>query len=198
MAGIVAFAPGVPAFRASLATTYLELGRVDEARNLLCELVADDFEEIPRDWFFPLVVARVAELCVALDDAESAGRLWPWAAPYAGQLLVVSMGNLVDGAADRALAHLLAAQADVDGADQRYALAASLEDKVGASALAAQTRYWHAKLLARAGRDTRAARDLADRAVTAAREMGMRLLLEQATELHTALSSGPHVSGELR
>jgi len=180
IAGITAWSPDVSAWTAVLATTYVELERMEEARALLVRMAVPELASTPRDWFFPLAIGRLSELCVALDDADSAAHVLSSARGYTGQLLVVGMGSKVDGAGDRAIAHLLAAQKHYDEADHLYREAARLEESVGATALLARTRYWHARMLARAGGPDKRVTELLDHVLAITEDIGMRRLHREA------------------
>jgi tetratricopeptide (TPR) repeat protein len=177
--GIVSWSPDVSAWSASLAATYIEVGRTEEARDLLFQIAEPGLPSIPRDWFFPLAIGRLAEVCASLGDGASAAHILPFATEYRGHLLVVSMGAKVECAADRAIAQLLLAQGRLDEAKPLFVSAAALEDAVGARALAARTRFWHARVLEASGAP--GAQQLLSQVLGETELIGMRRLHDAAS-----------------
>ena len=64
-------------------------GRLDEARSDFEQLAADGFSAIRRDSNYPMNLALLAEVCVALDDARRAETLLERLLPYRGLYLFI-------------------------------------------------------------------------------------------------------------
>jgi tetratricopeptide (TPR) repeat protein len=183
--------PMTIAWRTMLAGLLADAGQLDEASTHFESLAADHFSIIPRDWAFPLAVRYLAEVCAQLGDTERAAELVPEVRAYSGQLLVVTLGTSIEGAADRSLGQLLGVLGSADEAERHYKAAAKLENSLGFAPLAARTQYWHARLLASsadAGNRRRAA-NLLRTAESVSGRYGMVLLGQQARALLDAINS---------
>jgi tetratricopeptide (TPR) repeat protein len=184
--------PMTVAWRVMLAALYADVGRLENARDLFGPLTADRFSLLPRDWSFPLAIRYLAELCAHLGDTERALELLPELRSYSGQILVATLGTSIEGAADRSLGQLYAVLGRLDDADRCYRSATQLEDSTGFPALAARTRYWHARLLlafAHTGNRLRA-RNLLHTTLSTSSVLGMTLLHRQARHLYESLDQG--------
>jgi tetratricopeptide (TPR) repeat protein len=185
--------PGTLAWRAMLAGLYADTGCLDQAATEFERLALDRFAVLPRDWAFPLAIRYLAETCAHLGDITRAAELLPEVVPYQGQLLVVTIGTSIEGAADRSLGQLYELIGRVDDADRHYQAAWQLEDAMGFRALAARSRYWHGRLLARSAdlRERRRARAVLDAARSTAATLGMSLLSQQINDLGQGLEALP-------
>jgi DNA-binding SARP family transcriptional activator len=177
--------PGLSAWRAMLAGLYADIGRFDEAQQELYALEQDGFAAVPRDAFFPLAIRYLAETCCQLHEARLALRLLKEVEPFAGQMLLVSLGTSVEAAADRSLGQLYWTVGRLGDAERSFSAARQLELKIGARPLAARTCYWHAKMLTASGKPEvlpRAA-TLLHEALAGTAALGMPLLNRQARHL---------------
>jgi DNA-binding SARP family transcriptional activator len=181
--------PTLEAWRAMLAGLYADVGRLDEARQELQDLSRNGFDRVPREGTFPLAVRYLAETCCQLHDERLAEQLLKDVEPYAGQMLMISMGTSVESAADRSLGELYWTLGRLDEAERSFSAARLLELKIGARPLAARTCYWHAKMLATSGNPEgrRRAAMLLDEAIGDTAALGMALLNRQATQLRQRL-----------
>jgi hypothetical protein len=129
-----------------------------------------------------MAIRYVSEVCRHLSDQARATSLLAHVTPWAGQILVGMSGLSIEGAADRAVGHLLATLGRFDDADTAYAAAAELERSAGFPPLVARTQYWHARtLLDRdAPGDRERARALLDDVIDETNPLGMALLHQQA------------------
>jgi tetratricopeptide (TPR) repeat protein/anti-anti-sigma regulatory factor len=132
-------------------STYCELGRRHEARSVFDEIVRSDFRCLRWGLGRGGGARPIAELCVMLDDFDAAAAVEPLLRAYQGQILVYSYGTWSDGAADRAIAQVLAAQGRVEEAAGFYESALALERAINSPPLAARTQYWYARLLLETG-----------------------------------------------
>jgi tetratricopeptide (TPR) repeat protein len=136
------------AWRAMLAGLLADVDRLDEASEQFEALAADGFSVVPRDWGFPLSIRYLAETCARLGDAARAAELLPEIEPYSGQMLIVTLGTSIEGAADRTLGQLYGLVGQINDAERYFEKAWRLEDAMRFPALAARSRYWHGRLLA--------------------------------------------------
>ncbi|MEU4538431.1 BTAD domain-containing putative transcriptional regulator [Streptosporangium sp. NPDC023825] len=118
--------PGQKPWRILRCLALIDLGRTAEARDVFAGLARDGFAAIGPELAYRFVPDAVSEICAALGD-EAAGRvLYGRLAPHAGRLLGWSLTDLclarlalLGGDADRARAHLRAAEAFAAGAGLR-------------------------------------------------------------------------------
>ncbi len=145
--GLVASTPGLVAMRALLAVAVLDCGHADQARTILLELAPDGFAAIPHDATWSTSLAYLTEVATVLTETNAAGALRAQLLPFSGQLLVMAWVVSCLGAADRYIAMLDAVLGDRDAAATRFDAAVALEERAGATALAARTRAWRRRLL---------------------------------------------------
>jgi hypothetical protein len=103
----VATNPLIAGFRVALAVVYVDLGRLDDAREQL-EIVAAEpgFALVPRDLAWSGALTLLAEVAAAVGDQRRAAELYDLLLPYSGQLIVAATGVACPGAADDYLAML--------------------------------------------------------------------------------------------
>ena len=107
------------AWQGMLVGALVECGERTEALARFQGLIAGPDLSIPRDYGAPLAIRYLAEACLSFGDATHAAALLPMVQPWAGQLLVVTAGTSIEGAADRSIGHLLAALGRTDEAVER-------------------------------------------------------------------------------
>jgi tetratricopeptide (TPR) repeat protein len=175
---------GTVTWRAMLAALHADLGDIDGAARRLEALAAENFAVIPRDWAFPLALRYLPEISVQLGETRRAAQLLAELEPYRGQLLVVTLGTSIEGAADRSLGQLYTLLGRPDEARRHFESAYRLETAMGFPALAARTRYWQGRLTTSIGepRHLQAARGQLAEAAQIASRLGMTTLERQATE----------------
>jgi len=115
--------------------------------TILLELAPDGFAAIPHDATWSSSLAYLTELTTALGETTAAAALRAQLLPFSGQLLVVAWVVSCLGAADRYIGMLDAVLGDRDAAAARFDAALALEERAGATALAARTREWRRRLL---------------------------------------------------
>jgi class 3 adenylate cyclase/tetratricopeptide (TPR) repeat protein len=176
-------ASGRPILRAMLALTYSELGRDDDAHQLLEALVAE-LPELPRSggpWFRTVVPAALA--CARLGDRQLADPLFELLAPCA-QLIT---GTLVAWSASGAhhLGMLAITLGRLDEADVFFTAAEVTHAAIPAPTWLARTRLeWARMLLARRRPgDVDRARHLLGQALHTARELGLANVERRAVAL---------------
>jgi class 3 adenylate cyclase len=171
--------------RATLANALARVGRLDDARSELEAFDAIALQE--RGWSWPIALRHLAEAGALLGEAARATTLAEKLTPYAGQFLVAYSGQVIEGAADRARGQCLATLGRWDEAIECYDAALATEERFGAVAHAARTRYWRARALAGRG-DATAARAEAAAVHDAATRIGMRSLADATASLIRSLA----------
>ena len=133
----------------------------------------------------PLAIRHLSEVCRRLGRRAEAAAMLTLVEPWGGQVLVSPWALSIEGAADRAIGHLLATLGRIEEADAAYIAAARIEREAGFPPLLARTAYWHAQaLLDRdAEGDSQRSRALLDNAVELAAHLGMLRLRHDAASL---------------
>jgi tetratricopeptide (TPR) repeat protein len=98
----VAAYPAVPAWRATLAWIYVDLGRDADAQRELDRLAAADLVDVPRDMFWLLAMWLLADVAAELGDAPRAHRLYEALRPFAGRC-VTGGAAFCGGSVERSL-----------------------------------------------------------------------------------------------
>jgi tetratricopeptide (TPR) repeat protein len=184
----------LPGYRAMLAGALAEDARFDEALYELDRLggaaPTSDTERLIGHT--PMAIRYVSEVCRRLFDQERATKLLAHVTPWAGQILVSQWGLSIEGAADRAVGHLLSTLGRFDDADTAHAAAAELERAAGFPPLVARTQYWHARTLVDrdAPGDRERARALLD-VIDVTDRLGMALLCRQALSSRDQVDARP-------
>jgi class 3 adenylate cyclase len=171
-------------WRAALALAHCALGRRAEARSILDELAADNFDDFPYDVTWLLGMVLTAELCAELDDVPGAAVLYRLLVPYAGQF--VAGGNAIClGSVGRYLGRLAATMGLLDEADTHFAAAEAAHTRIGAAAWLVRTQLDRATLLlARQGDgDVEVAAELLGQALVATRRWALGALERRAIRL---------------
>lgn len=143
---MVADNPGFPAFAAPLAIAYTEAGRTDDARRLLDQFAAADFD-LPLDLMWITGMVQYAEAAVDCQDPQLfAGPVFDRLAPYAGLWCFVEAWG--SGPVSHYLGALAAVLGRLDQADAYFARAAALSLRMSANFDAARTNLSWGKMLA--------------------------------------------------
>ena len=160
-------------------------GDLEDAAIEFDDLARDGFAGLPDNFWAPLALRHLAEVCAELGDEARAALLRPFVLPYAGQILLGGNGTSIEGAADRSLGVLALTLGDVDEAVDRLVAGAAIEDRMGFRVLSTRTRFWVARaLIAQCKRDEATAL-LVDVEV-ASRELGLAGLAARAATLRAA------------
>jgi class 3 adenylate cyclase/tetratricopeptide (TPR) repeat protein len=172
-----------PFTRALHCVALCELDRPEAARAEFEELAAGDFAALPVHYAWLYGMTLVAEVCAHLSDRERAGALHQRLAPH--HALVATLGAVSSGPVAHFLGLLAATLGHHDEAESHFGQAAAISESVGAPAWLARTRVAWARLLVGAGQsgDTERVRDLLDRALATARELGLGTVERRAVAL---------------
>jgi hypothetical protein len=158
---------GLPAHRALAALALLEAGRGAEAGRLIAEAAAAGFV-LPLDTIWLTGTVIWADACALSGHREGAAILLDRLRPWCDQ--VAFTGLAVHGGTARVAAEL-AALLDRAEADELFALAEGIHERLQAPALLARTRAGWARWLSKRGEPGRA-REQAARAAEAAEACG--------------------------
>jgi tetratricopeptide (TPR) repeat protein len=174
--------PTLHGFRAGLAWACFNLRKRSEARRHFSLLSNRDFRNVPERFDWSSTVALAAEVCTDLADATQAGFLYRILTPTHRQHLLLGLGVLSFGCADRLLARLSETMGLREQAEAHFQVALERNEAAGAHAWTAHTKLDYAKFLARSGELPR--RDysvrLASEALETAIDLGMTNLQARA------------------
>jgi AAA ATPase domain len=160
------------------------LGREDPAREELHALASDRFAALPRndDWLFNLCL--LADVSRELDDATHANSIYELLLPYA-ERNAFNPPAVCLGSVSRSLAVAAALLERWNEAEQHFEAALGANSEMGARPSASRTSLdWAEALLRRDGPgDRERAGELAARAASVARELGMATIAARAEAL---------------
>jgi tetratricopeptide (TPR) repeat protein len=171
--------PGLPTWRTALCLSLTEAGELDEAAELLTDLLAVD-DPLPHDFVWLYGHCNIGIAASAVGTPEQAARQYERLAPYAGRF--PSIGLAVHWSVDHVLATLAARAGWADRAEGHFADAVRLHEAVGARCGLARARVDWARFLLDQGEPERA-RELLVQALDLATEMGMTAVTARATAL---------------
>jgi hypothetical protein len=176
-------APTVAGYRLALAMFSADLGRMDEARELLAPELAAGFAQLWRDnnWFTSMHFC--AETVVILGLVEAARALYDLLEPYADQLPNSDLLSYDIMHLD--LANLAVVFGDYERAEPHFTAALETHERIGAKHSLAKTQAdWARMLVARGGDGDRLrARELAERALASAEEHGYGRVARHASAI---------------
>ncbi|MEE2777118.1 MAG: protein kinase [Acidobacteriota bacterium] len=179
-----------PLFRSWLCWARAVSGQTNEARRVLGELGKADFDDVPRDAVFFMVLHSLADATCELREPRYAAALYRHLVPHAGGSPVVGEAQWV-GPVDLRLGTLAILLERFDAAEDHLDSAIDFTDRFGARPSAALSRLALAQLLSRRG-DSRLAeaRHNLDAALEIGRELGMQPLVRHALKLKVEIQGG--------
>ncbi len=146
-----------PTWIAAVGLARVETGGRDAGRERLETLAEDDFAAVPRDWFWFMTMALLAETCAALGDAERAARMYELLEPYADRHVQV-IYTVNWGSAHRYLGLLAGTMDRFDDAQAHFEAALAANERAAAVLMTAETQTAYGALLLRRGRKADRAR----------------------------------------
>jgi class 3 adenylate cyclase/tetratricopeptide (TPR) repeat protein len=160
--------PGLPLLQALVTFYYSEIGRMQEAAERLDAVAGEGFAGVPYDDFYLQTLTRYGHVSVRASMPEVSRDLYERLLPYRERL--VNSHVTVLGSTEMILGRLAGAIARYDVAEQHFAAAADLHERIGGRLLLARTRlHWGEMLVSRGGRgDAERARALLDDAIAGA------------------------------
>lgn len=168
----IATSPAGVAWRCGYTWILAELGRLDEARELLAGVAADDFGVLPFDANWASAVGECAEACCLLGEARFAASLYELIRPYEGRPLTAGRAICTYGSCSRHLGGLAALLGRLDDAVAHYEDAIHCDQAAGLHPWVVRSRRALARTLQLAG-DGERAQAVAATAATETRELGL-------------------------
>jgi AAA ATPase-like protein len=165
----------LPAWRATVASLHVALGRAEPARAILAEIRARGFAALPRDGSWLATMARLATLCAALEARDAAAELYPLLEPLCGSNVVIGAGVACLGSAARFAGLLACTAGRLDAALRHLGDAVDANRRGRAHAQLAHAQLELAHVLRARGDESRAAPLIAE-ARAAAQSLGLRAL----------------------
>jgi len=173
-----------PTWSAALALGRVEAGDVEAGRRRYEAIAARDCAAVPRDWYWFMTMALLAETCAALGDGDRAPRLYELLAPFADRYVQV-IYTACWGSAHRHLGLLAGVSERFDVAEEHFGAALDADERIGAVLMTAETQCAYGELLARrdASGDRERAAQLAALAEQVAAERDLEGLRRRARAL---------------
>src|SRR5262249_35206925 len=143
------------------------------------------FTDLPRNAYWLVAMARMADGVADLGDAHRARLLTDLLSPYAGRVIEASTGSACLGSVHHPLARLSATRQRWSEAADHFGAALTCNERLGAPHLAAHVRRDHAHMLITRGdrKDIGRAQDLLASAAAAYQHLGMESFVAQTTRL---------------
>ena len=177
--------PGVSGFKPATAQALCDVGRREEARELLDEAAREGFDSIPRDNVWSTTLALWSQVVYELGAREYARDLYEQLAPCA------RMNVWNSGVAYNTIAHYLGGLAAVlgerDTAAEHFERSIFASERIPAPLWLARTLHWYGRLLADS--DPGRARELLARCESLAREHGAAGIADAAHDELAAATS---------
>jgi tetratricopeptide (TPR) repeat protein len=175
------------AWRPGLALVACDLGFDGPAHKILAEIAAGGFA-IPVDAKRTLTLSYLAEVCVRLDDGDSAERVYGLLLPYQDMAVMAPVATVCCGAAARYLGMLAGVLRDWKAAEAHLEHALALDESLQAWPWHAHTRYEYALVLFQRNRkqDRARATELLSSAAATAERFGMVALGKRITACRPA------------
>jgi tetratricopeptide (TPR) repeat protein len=182
--------PSMFAWNGALGISYLEAGRVNDARRVFEQLKAHDLRNIPWNETGAINYAFLAELAFEFHDKRCADLLYDILLPAESHFVIVGFGSAFWGSFARPLGLLAATRGCLDSAVRHFEYGLLQNTLVRAAPLVARTQYDFARLLLRRGApgDPERAMDLITEALDTAVRLGLRALYNKLLLLKTDLS----------
>jgi tetratricopeptide (TPR) repeat protein len=168
------------------------LGELDAARPIFELMAGDALPGLPRDanWF--AASTALAYTCWALDDSESARRLYDQLLPCAQQVAMVGFAGVCAGAVTHYLGLLAACLRRWGDAERHFRAARRTHERMAAPALVARTLLRHAETLLRHAADQERAAALLETAVREYDALGESVFGRHARSLFASLGGKTH------
>lgn len=179
--------PRLAAWRYALAYTYAEQDQLDACRIEFERLATQAFADLPHDYTRLAALADMADVSVALGDAQRGALLFDLLAPYADRCVVVGYGIACLGSLARPLASLAVLLGRRDDAARLFALALATNERLGAQPHVAMTRFALGRFLQTSTAESERAQGQVeiDTARRIAESLGMAGLLRKIGRLGT-------------
>lgn len=167
--------PNLRGFRAALAWAHCKNGNFTESLKHFTILSSRGFSDVPERFDWSVEITLCSEICSDLRDSYNASLLYELLRPLRESHLILGLGVLSFGSADRLLARLSETMGLGEQAEAHFRVALERNASAGAHAWTAHTKFDFARFLAQSGEVSR--RDywmrLASEAYEAATGLGM-------------------------
>ncbi|RIK37526.1 MAG: hypothetical protein DCC58_17865 [Chloroflexi bacterium] len=173
-----------------LTMLYADLGWEAQTRTLFEQVAADDFTNIGRRAEISITFfATLAVTCAYLGDVRQAARLYDFLLPRSGEAICFFGVYTCYGAVDYYLGLLATTLERWNDAEQHFADALAMHERMGARPFAAHTRYAWAEMLAQQDVSSNRERAVAllDETLVTCDQLGMPVLAERALGLKVRL-----------
>jgi tetratricopeptide (TPR) repeat protein len=189
--------PLIPGNRSVLSFVYCHMGKFDEAAAQLDLVAARDFEDLPRDGSFIVVLSGLAQVCYLLKDRARASKLYPMLLPYAGRMIMSGNSAVAFGWISRPLGLLSATLGRWDEAVAHYEVAIRKNTEADAPSFLAGSRIELAETLLErnAPGDRESARAQIVLALTGAAAIGAKGLTGRAEQALRQWEAGATAPG---
>jgi predicted ATPase/class 3 adenylate cyclase len=176
--------PRDAAWRPGMALIATDLGFHDAARKAFGDLAAGGFA-FPVDAKRSLTLSYMAEACTRLGDVERAERLYHLLLPYRDLTVIAPVATVCCGSAARYLGMLCGTLGDWAAAEEHFAAALAMDERLQAWPWLAHTKHELALvLIARSrSRDRARAETLLGEAAASAERIGMPALQQKIRSL---------------
>jgi DNA-binding winged helix-turn-helix (wHTH) protein/tetratricopeptide (TPR) repeat protein len=145
--------PSNAGWRCAVALSEVDVGRLDAARAIFQELMAEGIDALSRDTFVLSTLCPLAELCGWVGDAEHASQLYAALLPYAKRCGTVAYGITTFGPVSRQLGIVAAVAGDPERAIEHLKASARHSALMGSPTFVCLTAATHAYIgLQRSGR----------------------------------------------
>ena len=172
-------------WRPALAVLLAEIGDTEEARRELRALVRAGLATVPRGGLGVGGLIYAADACALIEDDTLAVPIYDQLRAFEGQNAVVGSAVACYGAADRMLGALATVMERWDDAERHLENALALNRRLDSPTWIAHTQYERARLALRR-EPPQTAREPAFEALSAARRIGLRALVERIERLSMA------------
>jgi class 3 adenylate cyclase/tetratricopeptide (TPR) repeat protein len=181
--------PGLPVYRAVLVEALCSVDRLDDARVVFEPLAADDFTEFPFDNTWLAALTPCAEAAASLEHRTAARLLAELLEPWRDQLEFNALA--CGGSVARPLGLALATAGRLDEANDAFAQAAAVHERIAAPIELARTQVDWARTLASRGQpgDPNRARALLNSALSTANHLGLATIQRHAQVLLATLAA---------
>jgi tetratricopeptide (TPR) repeat protein len=143
--------PRDAAWRPGMALIAGDLGFHDAARKAFEDLAAGGFV-FPVDAKCSLTLSYLAEVCARLGDVERAERLYDLLLPYRDLAVIAPIATVCCGSAARYLGMLASVMGEWTAAEEHFAAALAMDERLQAWPWLAHTKYEFALMLRACGR----------------------------------------------
>jgi tetratricopeptide (TPR) repeat protein len=161
-------------YRAALVRLATDVGQMDVARRMFEDVVARDFEDVPKDIAYPNALHNLGIAATRFSDRPRVERLYGMLLPYARFNTPNNM-LFYEGSASHALAVMAAELGRHEDAEGHFEEALAMNERMGTRPHLARTYFIYAQYRAsREGKASQArARELASKGLELADALGM-------------------------